>query len=350
MAEFSVERMNPPHSGKIPASPRLEREEFMTNAQNLSNPIPHRRTVSYQPSVYSQNFQTLPANYPVSEVPSPTWSLSSCPSYQDLKPTVRQPPERRLRTNFQISRPEYKPHVHHKGPRASGLENSNPPGKTDVLNAVTSAMESITMVQQRMASSLNRPAMQLDKFSGSPSEFPSFKQRFEKRIMTRDGFDDGEKMLRLLQFLDGEAKEAVKSYEAVQGVVYKAMEILEQRYGRKCLIVSSIVDNLTKGPPIAIRDRIALRKFADIAVSAEATLRSLGCLTEINQGNLVEMSRRLPRHLQEKFATLAHDLESKEQRFPTLSNFASFLDKWAIVANHPVNVTNVHVTLKEKND
>ena len=218
------------------------------------------------------------------------------------------------------------------------------------MNAVTSAMESITMVQQRMASSLNLPAIQLDKFSGSPSEFPSFKQRFEKHIMTRDGFDDGEKMLRLLQFLDGEAKEAVKSYEAVQGGVYKAMEILEQRYGRKCLIVSSIVDNLTKGPPIAIRDRIALRKFADNAVSAEATLRSLGCLTEINQGNLVEMSRRLLRHLQEKFATLAHDLESNEQRFSTLSDFASFLDKWAIVANHPVNVTNVHVTLKEKND
>ena len=82
-------------------------------------------------------------------------------------------------------------------------------------------MESITLVQQKLASSLNLPAIQLDKFSGSPCEFPSFKQRFEKRIMTRDGFDDGEKMLRLLQFLGGEAKEAVKSYEAVQGAYIK---------------------------------------------------------------------------------------------------------------------------------
>ena len=85
-------------------------------------------------------------------------------------------------------------------------------------------------------------------------------------------------------------------------------------------------------------------------MSAEATLRSLCSLTEINQGNLVEMSRRLPRHLQEKFSTLAHDLESKEQQFTTLSDFAGFLDKWAIVANHPVNATNVHVPLKEKSD
>ena len=126
-------------------------------------------------------------------------------------------------------------------------------------------------------------------FSGLPREFPMLKQRFEKRIMTRDGFDDGEKMLRRLQFLDGEAKEALKSYEAVEGGVYKAMKILEKRYRRKCLIVSSIVDSLTKGPSIPIRDRIALRKFADNAASAEVTLKSLDCLNEINQGNLVEM-------------------------------------------------------------
>ena len=76
----------------------------------------------------------------------------------------------------------------------------------------------------------------------------------------------------------------------------------------------------------------------------------MGCLNEVNQGNLVEMSHRLPRHLQEKFATLAHDLESKEERFPTLSDFASFLDKWATVANHPVNVGNVQVPTKDKGD
>ena len=113
-------------------------------------------------------------------------------------------------------------------------------------------MESIPLVQPRLALSLNLPAIQLDKFSSSLSEFTSFKQRYEKRIMTRDGFDDGEKMLRLLQFLDCAAKEAVKSYEAVEGGVYKAMGILEQRYGRKCLIVSSIVDNLTKDDPLPL--------------------------------------------------------------------------------------------------
>jgi hypothetical protein len=165
-----------------------------------------------------------------------------------------------------------------------------------------------------------------------------FKQRFEKRILSRSDFDDGEKMLRLLQFLGGEAKEAVKSFEAVQGGIYETMKVLEKRYGRKCLVVSSIVECLTKGPSLPNRDSVALRKFADKAASANATLRSLDCLQEINQGNLIEMSRRLPKYLQEKFAVVCHELETKQQRFPTLSDFAAFLDKWANVANHPVNV------------
>ena len=38
------------------------------------------------------------------------------------------------------------------------------------------------------------------------------------------------------------------------------------------------------------------------------------------------------------FAVVCHELETKQQRFPTLSDFAAFLDKWRNVANHPVNV------------
>ena len=322
----------------------------MTNAQNPNYFTPRHRTLAHQPLVYSQRFQTPSVVYPVSKIPSPTGSLSHIPSYQDLKPVAKKPAEKRSRTNLKISQPEHKPSVDRKEPQVYKPVNSTLHRNSDALNTVTSAMENITLVQQRLASSLNLPTIQLDKFSGLPSEFPNFKQRFEKRIMTRDGFDDSEKMLRLLQFLDGEAKEAVKSYEAVEGGVYKAMKILEQRYGRKCLIVSSIVDSLTKGPSIPIRDRIALRKFADNAASAGATLKSLDCLNEINQGNLVEMTHRLPTHLQEKFATLAHHLESKKERFPTLTDFASFLDKRATVANHPVNVGNVQVPTKDKGD
>ncbi|XP_028413873.1 uncharacterized protein LOC114536722 [Dendronephthya gigantea] len=342
LPSWTVERTNVAHSCKIP---RLKREEDLARAQNSFNAVPQHSQQVHQPPVCSEGYQSIL----VPKVPSPTWLLASDVSHQEFQPIAVRPPENSLRTKASLYE-----HESHAIPTefqtsreaASTLSNK----KADVLESVASAMESITLVQQRLASGLNLPAIQLDKFSGSPNEFPLFKQRFQKRIMSNNGFDDGEKMLRLLQFLDGEAKEAVKSYEVVKGGVYEAMKVLEARYGRKCLVVSSIVESLTKGPLIAIRDRIALRKYSDDVSNAEATLRSLDCLKEVNQGNLVDMSHRLPRHLQEKFATLAHDLESKEQRFPTLSDLANFLNKWANVANHPVNTSKCNVPLKGRTD
>lgn len=198
-------------------------------------------------------------------------------------------------------------------------EKIQPNQGEDVLCTVAAAMRSISSVQQRLVSNLNPPAICIEIFSGSPSDFPMFKQRFEKRILSRD-----------------EAKEAVRSFEAVDDGVYEAMRVLEARYGRKCQVVSSILDGFTKGPPITGKDRIALRNFADKVVSAATTLKSLNCLNEVNQGNLSEMSRRLPRYLQERFAVIAHDLETKEQRFPTLVDFGTFLERWENVANHPM--------------
>ena len=157
--------------------------------------------------------------------------------------------------------------------------------------------------------------------------------------MSREDFDDSEKMSRLLQFLDDEAKEAVAALEGVSGGIHEAQKILQTRYGRRCVIVTSLVDGLVKGPAITDGDKATLRRFADKTARALATLKSLDCLQEINQGNLVEMAGRLPKQLQQRFAGLANGLEEKEGRFPTLSDFSAFIDKWANIANHPINST-----------
>ncbi|CAB4014788.1 Hypothetical predicted protein [Paramuricea clavata] len=52
------------------------------------------------------------------------------------------------------------------------------------------------------------------------------------------------------------------------------------------------------------------------------------------------MLRRLPKYLRERFAVVACDLEAKEDRFPTLNDIASLLDKLANIANHPINASN----------
>ena len=84
-------------------------------------------------------------------------------------------------------------------------------------------------------------------------------------------------------------------------------------------------------------DKAALRKSADQATRALATLKSMNCLSEINQGNIISMTERLPKHLQNKFVTLAFDLEAKGQSFTTLIDFVGFVNRQANIANHPIN-------------
>ena len=145
--------------------------------------------------------------------------------------------------------------------------------------------------------------------------------------MSMEDFDDHEKMLRLLQFLDGEAKKAFAGLEGVSCGIYEALKTLRKRYGRRCVIVASIVGGLVNGTVIPDGDKTALRRFADKTARALATLESLDCLHEIYQGNLVEIAGRLPKQLQQRFASLAKELEEKKERFPTLSDFSVFVDK-----------------------
>ena len=128
----------------------------------------------------------------------------------------------------------------------------------ELLTMVASAMKDISLTQQRLAYNQTLPPIQFQRFSGTPAEFPLFKQRFNRIVMLREDMDDDDKMARLPQFLDGEAKQVVSGLESITGGVHQALQILEQRYGRPCMIVSSVVTNLVKGPPISNSDKVAL--------------------------------------------------------------------------------------------
>lgn len=313
--------------------------DYKVSTFNVSRPsVSNLRPVYFQPLYHSESYMDGPpmpaSNYPTIGVPPVTWtSASNIGDQPSDSSNCKQPvSEVNDQTHFLVNKSTFSPL---KSPTRPTNSTNLP--QDDILTMVASTMQGISSVQQKLASQQSLPTIKLDKFSGSPEEFPLFKQRFESRVMSRQDFDDGEKMLRLLQFLDSEAKEAVASLEAVDGGIHEALKLLEKRYGRTCLIVSSVVDGLVRGAAIQNGDRLALRKFADKTARALATLKSLDCLHEINQGNLVEMANRLPKHLQQRFAGLAHDLEEKGQRFSTLSDFSAFVDKWASIANHPVN-------------
>ena len=54
--------------------------------------------------------------------------------------------------------------------------------------------------------------------------------------MSREEMNNESKMIRVLQFLQGDAKEAVSSLESATDGIHHALKALEERYGRLCVV------------------------------------------------------------------------------------------------------------------
>ena len=297
-----------------------------TTVSSLSPPVMSNHTMSTLPyqSPPGSQFSSAFTRLPVTPVNTSRIGVSSVTA-SGLSPLMT--------SSLSPWAPLYQPPFSTSSVNATPL----PPAQGEVLTMVAAAMKDISTTQQTLAYNQSLPPIQFQRFHGVPAEFPLFKQRFERLVMSRKDMDDGNKMTRLLQFLDGEAKQAVAGLETATDGVHQALQILEQRYGRPCMIVNSVINSLVKGPPIPAGDKINLRKFADCATRALATLTSMNCLSQVNQGNIGSMTERLPRSLQEKFSALACDLETQGQHFPTLKDFVGFVNKHANIANHPVS-------------
>ena len=197
----------------------------------------------------------------------------------------------------------------------------------DSLVAIMSSME-------KMSAAYDLPHVQVQKFDGSPENYPAFRQRFKQLVETRP-LSDAVKMTHLLQFLNGPALTAVQRYEPMPGGLAKALKTLEERFGQPFQVVRACVESLTKGPAIQANDKDSLQRYADTAQVTYDTLESMGYLSEMNIDNLEKVIARLPKWMQSKFAEHLKNLERKGQKMPNFKDVVDFLKERAFVLSHP---------------
>ena len=196
----------------------------------------------------------------------------------------------------------------------------------DSLVAIMSSME-------KMSAAYDLPHVQVQKFDGSPENYPAFRQRFKQLVETRP-LSDAVKMTRLLQFLNGPALTAVQRYEPMPGGLAKALKTLEERFGQPFQVVRACVESLTKGPAIQANDKDSLQRYADTAQVTYDTLESMGYLSEMNIDNLEKVIARLPKWMQSKFAEHLKNFERKGQKMPNFKDVVDFLKERAFVLSH----------------
>ena len=187
---------------------------------------------------------------------------------------------------------------------------------------------------EKMSAAYDLPHVQVQKFDGSPENYPAFRQRFKQLVETRP-LSDAVKMTRLLQFLNGPALTAVQRYEPMPGGLAKALKTLEERFGQPFQVVRACVESLTKGPAIQANDKDSLQRYADTAQVTYDTLESMGYLSEMNIGNLENVIARLPKWMQSKCAEHLKNLERKGQKMPNFKDVVHFLKERAFVLCHP---------------
>ena len=127
---------------------------------------------------------------------------------------------------------------------------------------------------KRVQSFAKLPKLEIKHFTGAALEFPTFQQQFEASIGRSDLADVG-KFSYLKGLLKGEALRSIQGLSLTHENYEAAWDLLKQRYGRKNLVVSSLLRQMTALKPCGDSDTKRLRALLD---KISSSIRALDAL------------------------------------------------------------------------
>ena len=180
------------------------------------------------------------------------------------------------------------------------------------------------------------PKVDLDKFDGDPLDFQTFMSLFDESIGNILS-DDQMKLTRLLYYVCGPAKAAIKGCALVGGTEgYKqARDILKSRFGNVHLISQRIVNELKCGGSVS--KSYEIQQLVDELVVALSSLQKLNRMSEVeNQSCIIEILGRCPLTLCNKWKKLALAHRRKHDDYPKFADFVEFIRSNAYDVCDPV--------------
>ena len=110
------------------------------------------------------------------------------------------------------------------------IDELNEGQETMISSDVCNKFDALTFLKAAYESR-NLPSVELYKVSGDPSKWPEFIKNFNKHVNFKTTFSDNQRMERLLNVLDGEAKRMVQSI-GESGIFYRTvLKCLKRHYG-----------------------------------------------------------------------------------------------------------------------
>ena len=141
------------------------------------------------------------------------------------------------------------------------------------------------------------PKLEIKHFNGNALDFPSFEQQFEASV-GRSDLANITKFSYLKGLLNGEALRCIQGLALSNDNYDAAWDLLRNRYGRKNLVVSSLMKQVTALKLCGDNDTKSLRALLDKVNSSIRALNALGVPLE-NYGALLAplIRQKLPQKL-----------------------------------------------------
>ena len=181
----------------------------------------------------------------------------------------------------------------------------------------------------------NLPPIELNKFSGDPSKWSEFIENFSKHVHFKTTFSDNQRMERLLNVLDGEAKRMVQSI-GQSGIFYPTiLKCLKRDYGNPTIVSYLKLKELFDQPQLQAKNKPAIRSFQHQLKTTVIWLSSMGYPSAIQSTDNMKAVTRLPNYLRNKFYKEFKSNDIDESKVDLLG-FSQWLDERLSEAHNPI--------------
>ena len=133
-----------------------------------------------------------------------------------------------------------------------------------------------THTDSRQSSSLKLPRIELPKFNGDVLKFQNFWDQFEAAVHNNDDLPKVQKFTYLRSVLTGNALQTIEGFEVTGANYQAAVHCLQHRYGRKRMIISSLVKSVIQMDAKSAVSASALRDLYDTFMNRTRALEALG--------------------------------------------------------------------------
>lgn len=201
--------------------------------------------------------------------------------------------------------------------------------------------ETTTVSAERKQSHLKLPKLELPKFHGDVLKFQSFWDQFEAAVHKNPDLPDVQKFTYLRSFLDGVAYQTIEGFEVTSANYHHAVEALKYRYGRKKIIISSLVKSIVQ---LKVRSDVEVEALRELHDTLKNRIRALDALGEhpmIHSCILLPIfETKLPPKLSEKWELELTDVKEEDVN---IEFFFKFLNKQVLSKEAGQRSTNFNV-------